>query len=207
MKNIRLSISLIASILISSVGLAQDSSINLQSYAANFKMAENQYIKKLFVAVKDNKLVATSDASPNEFVELKASNTKDVFSTKIQNYDAEFVFNRAEGRIKAVKISIANGQVVLTGDKEVSEYASTFKMAENQYCKKIFIIEKDGKLFAQSDASTGEAWELKPKSADAFSATVQNYPAELVFTRDGGKIKSIKLSVADGQVVLTGEKE
>jgi len=28
-----------------------------------------------------------------------------------------------------------------------------------------------------------------------------------VFIRDGGKIKSIKLSVADGQVVLTGEKE
>lgn len=207
MKNMRLSISLIASILISSVGLAQDSSINLQSYAANFKMAENQYIKKLFVSVKDNKLVANSDASPNEFVELKASNTKDVFTTKIQSYDAEFVFNRAEGRVKAVKISIANGQVILSGDKEVSEYASTFKMAENQYCKKIFIIEKDGKLFAQSDASTGEAWELKPKSADAFTATVQNYPAELVFTRDGGKIKSIKLSVADGQVVLTGEKE
>lgn len=207
MKNMRLSISLIASILISSVGLAQDSSINLQSYTANFKMAENQYIKKLFVSVKDNKLVANSDASPNEFVELKASNTKDVFTTKIQSYDAEFVFNRAEGRVKAVKISIANGQVVLSGEKEVSEYASTFKMAENQYCKKIFIIEKEGKLFAQSDASTGEAWELKPKSADAFTATVQNYPAELVFTRDGGKIKSIKLSVADGQVVLTGEKE
>lgn len=207
MKNMRLSISLIASILISSVGLAQDSSINLQSYTANFKMAENQYIKKLFVSVKDNKLVANSDASPNEFVELKASNTKDVFTTKIQSYDAEFVFNRAEGRVKAVKISIANGQVVLSGEKEVSEYASTFKMAENQYCKKIFIIEKEGKLFAQSDASTGEAWELKPKSVDAFTATVQNYPAELVFTRDGGKIKSIKLSVADGQVVLTGEKE
>jgi hypothetical protein len=80
-------------------------------------------------------------------------------------------------------------------------------MAENQYCKKIFIIEKEGKLFAQSDASPGEAWELKPKSADSFSATIQNYPAELVFTRDGGKIKAIKLSVADGQVVLTGEKE
>jgi hypothetical protein len=207
MKNMRLFISLIASILISSTGLAQESSINLQSYAANFKMAENQYIKKLVVAVKDNKLVATSDASPNEFVELKASATKDVFTAKIQSYDAEFIFNRADGNIKAVKISIANGQVVLSGDREVSEYACTFKMAENQYCKKIFITEKDGKLFAQSDASTGEAWELKPKSADAFTATVQNYPAELVFTRDGGKIKSIKLSVADGQVVLTGEKE
>jgi len=207
MRKARLSISLIVSILFSSFGFAQDSTLNLQSYTANFKMAENQYIKKLVVAVKDNKLVATSDASPNEFVELAPSGTKDLFKTKIQSYDAEFLFSRTEGAVKAVKISIAGGQVVLNGDKETSEYLSTFKMAENQYCKKIFIIEKDGKLFAQSDASPGEAWELKPKSADAFTATVQNYPAELVFTRDGGKIKSIKLSVADGQVVLTGEKE
>jgi len=89
----------------------------------------------------------------------------------------------------------------------LQSYAANFKMAENQYCKKIFIIEKEGKLFAQSDASPGESWELKSKSTDAYSATIQNYPAELVFIRDGGKIKAIKLSVADGQVVLTGEKE
>jgi hypothetical protein len=207
MNKARLSISLIVSILFSSFGFAQDSSLNLQSYAANFKMAENQYIKKLSVSVKDNKLVATSDASPNEFVEFAPSGTKGLFKTKIQSYDAEFLFNLAEGVIKSVKISIAGGQVVLTGDKEVSEYTSTFKMAENQYCKKIFIIEKEGKLFAQSDASPGESWELKSKSTDAYSATIQNYPAELVFIRDGGKIKAIKLSVADGQVVLTGEKE
>jgi len=207
MGKTRLSISLIACILFSSFGFAQDSSPTLQSFAASFKMAENQYIKKLVVAVKDNKLVATSDASPNEFVVLEPTSTANLFKTKIQSYDAEFLFNSAEGAIKSVKISIAGGQVVLTGDKEVSEYASTFKMAENQYCKKIFIIEKEGKLFAQSDASPGESWELKPKSTDTYTATIQNYPAELVFTRDGGKIKAIKLSVADGQVVLTGEKE
>jgi hypothetical protein len=207
MSKARLSISLIVSILFSSFGFAQDSTPNLQSFAASFKMAENQYIKKLVVEVKDNKLVATSDASPNEFVVLAPTSTANLFKTKIQSYDAEFLFNLAEGGIKSVKISIAGGQVVLTGDKEVSEYTSTFKMAENQYCKKIFIIEKEGKLFAQSDASPGESWELKSKSADAFTATIQNYPAELVFIRDGGKIKAIKLSVADGQVVLTGEKE
>ena len=175
MNKARLSISLIVSILFSSFGFAQDSSLNLQSYAANFKMAENQYIKKLSVSVKDNKLVATSDASPNEFVELAPSGTKGLFKTKIQSYDAEFLFNLAEGVIKSVKISIAGGQVVLTGDKEVSEYPSTFKMAENQYCKKIFIIEKEGKLFAQSDASPGESWELKSKSTDAYSATMLNW--------------------------------
>lgn len=207
MKKMYRSISLITAMFIVSIGFAQDSSINLQSYAAHFKMAENQYIKKLTVAVKDNKLVATSDASPNEFVELKPSNTKDVFTTKIQNYDAEFVFNRADGNVKAVKVSIANGQVVLTGDKEVSEYVCSFKMAENQYCKKIFIIEKEGKLFAHSDENPGDAWELKSSAADTFSATVQNYPAALTFIREAGKIKSMRLSVADGQVVLTGEKE
>jgi predicted HNH restriction endonuclease len=207
MRKSRLSISLIASILFSSFGFTQDSTLNLPSFAASFKMAENQYIKKLVVAVKDSKLVATSDASPNEFIVLTPSKTTNLFTTKIQSYDAEFLFSRTETGIKSVKITIAGGQVVLMGDKEVSEYASSFKMAENQYCKKIFIIEKEGKLFAQSDASQGEAWELKTKSTDAFSATIQNYPAELVFIRDGGKIKAIKLSVADGQVVLTGEKE
>ena len=207
MRKVRFPLSLIVSLFFSAIGFAQDSSLNLQSYAANFKMAENQYIKKLVVAVKDNKLVATSDASPNEYVELTPSGTKDQFKTKIQSYEAEFLFSRTEGGVNAVKISIAGGQVVLSGNKEVSDYASTFKMAENQYCKKIFIIEKDGKLFAQSDARPGESWELKTKSTDAFTATIQNYPAELVFIRDGGKIKSIKLSVADGQVVLTGEKE
>jgi len=110
------------------------------------KWLKTNYIKKLVVAVKDNKLVATSDASPNEFVELKPSSTKDLFTTKIQSYDAEFLFSRTEGGVKTVKISIAGGQVVLTGDKEVSEYASSFKMAENQYCKKIFIIRKRGKI-------------------------------------------------------------
>ncbi len=119
MNKARLSISLIVSILFSSFGFAQDSSLNLQSYAANFKMAENQYIKKLSVSVKDNKLVATSDASPNEFVELAPSGTKDLFKTKIQSYDAEFLFTRTEGGVNAVKISIAGGQVVLSGNKEV----------------------------------------------------------------------------------------
>jgi len=134
----RLSISLIACILFSSFGFSQDSTLNLKSYTANFKMAENQYIKKLSVSVKDNKLVATSDASPNEFVELAPSGTKDLFKTKIQSYDAEFLFTRTEGGVNAVKISIAGGQVVLSGNKEVSDYASTFQDGRKPVLQKDF---------------------------------------------------------------------
>jgi len=94
------------------------SSNSIAEYAATFKMADNEYVKKMIVNVKEGKLMITSDANPSEGAVLKASNTPDVFTTALQGYDADIIFSRTGGKISSVKISVAGGQVVLTGEKE-----------------------------------------------------------------------------------------
>ena len=97
---------------------ASSSSFSIDEYAATFKMADNEYVKKMIVNVKEGKLLITSDANPTEGAVLKASNTPDVFTTALQGYDADIIFSRSGGKISSVKISVAGGQVVLTGEKE-----------------------------------------------------------------------------------------
>ena len=97
---------------------ASSASSSIDEYAATFKMADNEYVKKMIVNVKEGKLLITSDANPTEGAVLKASNTPDVFTTALQGYDADIIFSRSGGKISSVKISVAGGQVVLTGEKE-----------------------------------------------------------------------------------------
>jgi hypothetical protein len=97
---------------------ASSASSSIDEYAATFKMADNEYVKKMMVNVKEGKLVITSDTNPTEGAVLKASNTPDVFTTALAGYDADIVFSRSGGKISSVKISVAGGQVVLTGQKE-----------------------------------------------------------------------------------------
>ena len=97
---------------------ASSSSSSMTDYVATFKMADNEYVKKMIVNVKEGKLLITSDANPTEGAVLKASNTPDVFTTALQGYDADIIFSRSGGKITSVKISVAGGQVVLTGEKE-----------------------------------------------------------------------------------------
>jgi len=99
-------------------GANSASSSSIDEYAATFKMADNEYVKKMMVNVKEGKLVITSDTNPTEGAVLKASNTPDVFTTALAGYDADIVFSRSGGKISSVKISVAGGQVVLTGQKE-----------------------------------------------------------------------------------------
>jgi hypothetical protein len=97
---------------------ASSASSSIDEYAATFKMADNEYVKKMIVNVKEGKLLITSDANPTEGAVLKASNTPDVFTTALQGYDADIIFSRSGGKVSSVKISVAGGQVVLTGVKE-----------------------------------------------------------------------------------------
>lgn len=99
-------------------GASSAASASIDEYAATFKMADNEYVKKMIVNVKEGKLLITSDANPTEGAVLKASNTPDVFTTALQGYDADIIFSRTGGKISSVKISVAGGQVVLTGEKE-----------------------------------------------------------------------------------------
>ena len=87
-------------------------------YTATFKMADNKYVKKIMINLKDGKLMLSSDANPTEGAVLKPSNTADVFTTSIQEYDADIIFSRAAGKVSSIKLSVAGGQVVLTGEKE-----------------------------------------------------------------------------------------
>jgi hypothetical protein len=87
-------------------------------YTATFKMSDNEYVKKIMINLKDGKLMLSSDANPTEGAVLKPSNTADVFTTSIQGYDADIIFSRAAGKVSSIKLSVAGGQVVLTGEKE-----------------------------------------------------------------------------------------
>ena len=99
-------------------GASSTASASIDEYAATFKMADNEYVKKMMVNVKEGKLVITSDTNPTEGAVLKASNTPDVFTTALAGYDADIIFSRSGGKVSSVKISVAGGQVVLTGVKE-----------------------------------------------------------------------------------------
>ena len=94
------------------------SSSSMGDYAATFKMSDNEYVKKIKLDLKDGKLMLSSDSNPTEGAVLKASNSADVFTTSIQGYDADIIFSRAGGKVSSIKLSVAGGQVVLTGEKE-----------------------------------------------------------------------------------------
>ena len=93
-------------------------SSSMGDYDATFKMSDNEYVKKIKIDLKDGKLMLSSDANPTEGAVLKASNSADVFTTSIQGYDADIIFSRAGGKVSSIKLSVAGGQVVLTGEKE-----------------------------------------------------------------------------------------
>lgn len=212
MKNLRFLLFVVLGVFVSSSPFAQPSQSNLTDYVATFKMAENEYCKQIIITLKDGKLFGSTDANPSDGVELIATKEADKFTTTIQGNEADIIFSRKEGKISAIKLSAGGGQVVLTGEKEaaassLSAYAATYKMAENQYVKEIKIVVKEGKVLMSSDASPSDMLELTmAKEADMFTASIQGNDAEISFTRVDGKVSKIKISVAGGQVVLTGDR-
>ncbi|CAM4227710.1 hypothetical protein EWU23_10095 [Cytophagaceae bacterium 50C-KIRBA] len=176
-------------------------------YAGNYKLQDNPYVKSVKLTPKDGKLVMSAEGFPDS--ELAAGKKADEFL--MESMGATITFERVNGQVSVIKID-AQGQV-LAGQKEVTksagdEFAGSFKMSENEYVKKILIAAKEGKLFLSSDAGGGEPAELKPsKDADVFTATIQGYDADVIFSRTDGKVAAIKLSVAGGAVVLTGQRD
>lgn len=85
-------------------------------------------------------------------------------------------------------------------------YAGSFKMESNEYVQKVNVVVKDGALALAAD--TGDTAPLKASGkADVFTANIQGYDAEISFSRTGGNVSNIKISVGGGAVVLTGAKE
>lgn len=178
---------------------------NPADYAGTFKLSENPYVKSITISVKDSKVIMAAEGFPD--TELAPGKNADEFA--LESMGGTVVFTREAGAVKGVKIE-AQGQV-LTGQKEgatLGDYVASFKMADNEYVKKIIIAMKDGQLALSSDANPAEGAVLKPSNEkDTFSATIQGYDADVIFSRAAGKVASIKLSVAGGQVVLTGDRE
>jgi len=174
-------------------------------YAGVFKLSENPYVKTVTISVKDSKVIMSAEGFPD--AELAPGKNADEFA--LESMGGTVAFVREAGAVKGIKIE-AQGQV-LTGQKEgasLSDYVASFKMADNEYVKKIIIALKDGQLALSSDANPAEGAVLKAATeADKFSTSIQGYDAEISFSRAAGKVTSIKLSVAGGQVVLTGDRE
>jgi|GEM_PF-991419 len=85
-------------------------------------------------------------------------------------------------------------------------YAGSFKMESNEYVQKVNVVVKDDALALAAD--TGDTAPLKASGkADVFTANIQGYDAEISFSRTGGNVSNIKISVGGGAVVLTGAKE
>jgi hypothetical protein len=67
-------------------------------------------------------------------------------------------------------------------------------------------VLKDGSLALAAD--TGDTAPLKASGkADVFTANIQGYDAEISFSRTGGNVSNIKISVGGGALVLNGTKE
>ena len=206
MKNLRFLAVLLTVILLSIKSFAQ---VATDEFSGSYKMQENPYVKVLKVNVKEGKVIISAEGLPDS--ELAKGKTADEFL--LESMSATITFTRDGGKVKGLKID-AQGNSLL-GEKEgasssssIAEYASTFKMADNEYVKKMIVNVKEGKLMITSDANPTEGAVLKASNTpDVFTTAIQGYDADIIFSRSGGKISSVKISVAGGQVVLTGEKE
>lgn len=207
MKNLRFLAVLVTVILLSSKTFAQVASND--EFSGSYKMQENPYVKVLKVNVKEGKVIISAEGLPDS--ELAKGKTADEFL--LESMSATITFTRDGGKVKGLKIE-AQGNALL-GEKEgassaasIDEYAATFKMADNEYVKKMIVNVKEGKLLITSDTNPTEGAVLKASNTpDVFTTAIQGYDADIIFSRSGGKISSVKISVAGGQVVLTGEKE
>ena len=209
MKNPRFLTVLVAIVLFSINTFAQVASND--EFSGSYKMQENPYVKVLKVNVKEGKVIISAEGLPDS--ELAKGKTADEFL--LESMSATITFTRDGGKVKGLKIE-AQGNALL-GEKEgassaasssIDEYAATFKMADNEYVKKMMVNVKEGKLVITSDTNPTEGAVLKASiTPDVFTTALAGYDADIVFSRSGGKISSVKISVAGGQVVLTGEKE
>ena len=204
MKNLRSIVSALALTCLAFVSIAQKAA----DYAGEYKMSDNPYVKVLKLADKEGKLIMSAEGFPD--TELTAGSKPDAFV--LGGMGGDITFTREGGAVTKLKIE-AQGQT-LEGVKAGaaasagSEYAASYKMADNEYVKKMIVTAKDGKLLISSDSNPGEGAVLTPASTpDTFAATLQGYEAEITFGRAAGKVKTIKLSVAGGAVVLTGDVE
>ncbi len=203
MKNLRLLAILFVMVCTSTSLFAQD------DLAGSYKLQENPYVKVVKFTVKEGKVILIAEGYPDAV--LGKGKVADEYI--LESMNATITFTRESGKVKGFKLD-AQGQT-LTGEKEatagasaINDYVASFKMDDNEYVKKMMINVKDGKLMISSDANPTEAAVLKEaKDADVFTASIQGYDADIIFTRNGGKISAIKLSVAGGQVVLTGKRE
>jgi hypothetical protein len=190
-------------LLSSFAGLAQTGST--ADYAGVFKLDENPYVKTVTISVKDGKVMLAAEGFPD--AELTAGKQADQYDLASMNGTVSFI--RESGVVKGIKIE-AQGQT-LGGKKEgasLADYTASFKMADNEYVKKVIVAIKDGSLQISTDTNPAEGAVLKPSAAaDTFTTSIQGYDADITFSRASGKVAKIKLSVAGGQVVLTGDRE
>ncbi|MCL9968056.1 hypothetical protein [Aquirufa antheringensis] len=205
MKNLRSIVSALALTCLAFVSNAQKAA----DYAGEYTMSDNPYVKVLKLADKEGKLIMSAEGFPD--TELTAGAKADAFV--LGGMGGDIVFTREGGAVTKLKIE-AQGQT-LEGVKAGaaasaggSEYAASYKMADNEYVKKMIVVSKDGKLLISSDSNPSEGAVLIAASTpDTFATTLQGYEAEITFGRAAGKVKTIKLSVAGGAVVLTGDVE
>lgn len=205
MKNLRSIVSAMALTCLAFISNAQKAA----DYAGEYTMSDNPYVKVLKLADKEGKLIMSAEGFPD--TELTPGSKPDAFV--LGGMGGDITFTREGGAVTKLKIE-AQGQT-LEGVKVgassaggIAEYAATFKMADNEYVKKMIVTAKDGKLSISSDSNPSEGAVLTPASTpDTFAATLQGYEAEITFGRVAGKVKTIKLSVAGGAVVLTGDVE
>lgn len=199
MKKILSTISLLMSI---SLGLFAQ---NVSEFTGTFQLDDNPYVKQVKFLSRDNKLFINAEGFPE--TELSASKTADEFV--LGNTDGSVKFTRENGKIVMCKIS-AQGQELkgkLLGES-LDGFAGTFKMIENEYVKKLNVLFSEGKLYLTSDGDASQKSLLATtKESNVFTTNVRGYDADVTFTKSGDAVKSIKLSVGGGVVVLTGEKE
>jgi hypothetical protein len=208
MKKLRIASVSLMMILSATFGVFAQSS-PVTDFAGTYQLQENPYVKSIKLSANAGKLVMSAEGFPD--AELAVGKQVDEFV--LESMNAVISFTREAGKVKSIKID-AQGQelkgelVASASNVSLDQYVGSFKMAENEYVKKLMVSVKEGKLVVTSDANPNEGSVLSTSTvADAFSANIQGYDAEVSFTRNSGSVATIKVSVGGGAVVLTGQRE
>jgi len=206
MKKLRITITAFIMMIFAALSLqAQTSSVS--DYQGTYQLQDNPYVKSIKLTANAGKLVMSAEGFPD--AELAVGKQADEFI--LESMNAVVSFTREAGKVKTIKID-AQGQELkgeLVASKAgLDQYAGSYKMAENEYVKKVMLSVKEGKLVLSTEANPAEGAELTTSTeADTFSANIQGYGADIIFTRNAGKVAKIKVSVGGGAVVLIGERE
>lgn len=190
---------------------------NLNEYAGTYNLEPNDYVEKFTFELND-KGQLTIVAEGQEPGILSPDKDADKFYTNLAGYDADITFNRLNGKVVSIEMSVGGGAVVFKGSKEIAEeadqeagsaldkYAGVYNMDPNGYIEKLNFEVVDGALTLVMDGQEPGVLNLDDSKENFFTTNLAGYDCEITFSGEGDEISKIEMVVGGGMAVFTGKK-